>query len=87
MKINATPVVLLVGALWVVVTLMGMFGLWSPALLLSLVLMVAYLVLGSAHKGRIDLDAMQLQLLPVDVKADARAARKTGRRGKKPVNR
>ena len=34
--------------------------------------------------ARIDLDAMQLQLLPVDVKPDARAARKTGRRGKKP---
>jgi len=37
--------------------------------------------------ARVDLDAMQLQFLPVDVKPDARAARKTGRRGKKPVNR
>lgn len=36
--------------------------------------------------ARVDLDAMQLQFLPVDVKPDARAARKTGRRGKKPVN-
>jgi ribonuclease R len=29
---------------------------------------------------RVDLDAMQLQLVPVDMKPDARAARKTGRR-------
>ena len=31
---------------------------------------------------RVDLDAMQLQLVPVDMKPDARAARKTGRRRK-----
>ena len=37
--------------------------------------------------ARIDLDAMQLQLLPVDVKPDARAARRTGRQGKKPFKR
>jgi len=54
MNVRATPVVILIGTLWVTVTLMGMFGLWFPALLLSLVLMVAHAVLGSAHKGRID---------------------------------
>ena len=37
MRINATPVVLLIGALWVVVTLMGTSGLWFVGLLLSLV--------------------------------------------------
>ena len=37
MKIDATPVVLLIGALWVVVTFMGMSGLWFAGLLLSLV--------------------------------------------------
>jgi hypothetical protein len=37
MRINATPVVLLIGALWVVVTLLGMSGLWFAGLLLSLV--------------------------------------------------
>jgi hypothetical protein len=35
MRINATPVVLLIGALWVVVTLLGMSGLWFAGLLLS----------------------------------------------------
>ncbi len=37
MKIDATPVVLLIGALGVVVTLMGMSGLWFAGLLHSLV--------------------------------------------------
>jgi hypothetical protein len=37
--------------------------------------------------ARVDLDAMQLQLVPEDVKPDARAARKTGRRGKKTFKR
>jgi hypothetical protein len=36
-RIDATPVVLLIGALWVVVTLMGMSGLWFAGLLQSLV--------------------------------------------------
>ncbi len=38
MRINSTPVVLLIGALWVVVTLVGMSGLWFTGLLLSLVI-------------------------------------------------
>jgi ribonuclease R len=36
---------------------------------------------------RVDLDAMQLQLVPVGIKPDARAARKTGRPRKKTVKR
>jgi ribonuclease R len=36
---------------------------------------------------RVDLDAMQLQLVPVDMKPDARAARKTGRSGRKTARR
>ncbi len=36
---------------------------------------------------RVDLDAMQLQLVPVDMKPDARAARKTGRPRKKTSRR
>ena len=54
MKVNATSVVVLIGALWAAVTILGLFGLWFPALLLSLPLMVAHVALGSAHAGRID---------------------------------
>ncbi len=53
MKVSATPVVLAIGALWVAVTVLGLGGLWFPALLLSVALMTAHLVLGSAHQGRI----------------------------------
>lgn len=63
MNVRATPLVLLIGALWVTVTLMGLFGLWFPALLLSLVLMVAHVVLGSAHEGRIDLSLLVYPIL------------------------
>lgn len=55
MKVSATPVILLIGALWVVITALGLLGSWFPALLLSVVLMAAHLVLGSAHNGRIRL--------------------------------
>jgi hypothetical protein len=54
MPVKETPIVVLTGALWVIITLLGMWGQWFPALLLSLVLMVAYAMLGSAHAGRID---------------------------------
>ena len=54
MRISATPVVVLIGVLWVVVTVMGMVGFWFPALLLSIFLMAAHVVLGAAHKGRIN---------------------------------
>jgi len=53
MKVPATPLVLLIGALWVAITGLGLFGMWFPALLLSVALMTAHLVLGSAHSGRI----------------------------------
>lgn len=56
MKISATPVIVAIGALWIAIVLLGMLGSWFPALLLSVVLMVAHLVLGSAHDARIRLD-------------------------------
>ncbi len=55
MKVAATPLVLLIGTLWVAITVLALVGLWFQALLLSVVLMAAHLVLGSAHKGRIQL--------------------------------
>lgn len=53
MRISATPLVLAIGGLWAAVIALGLIGLWFPALLLSVPLMAAHLVLGSAHKGRI----------------------------------
>lgn len=53
MKVDATPVVLLIGALWLAITVLGLVGWWFPALLLSVPLMVGHVVLGSSHKGRI----------------------------------
>ena len=58
MRIETTPVMLAIGALWAVVTLLGMTGHWFAALLLSVVLMVAHLLLGSAHKGRLSISLL-----------------------------
>jgi hypothetical protein len=63
MKIGATPIVVLIGVLWIVITVMGMTGLWFPALLLSIVLMVAHAALGSAHKGRLDVSFLVYPIL------------------------
>lgn len=54
MRVRATPLVLLIGVLWLIITVFGLVGWWFPALLLSVVLMAAHLVLGSAHEGRIN---------------------------------
>ncbi len=52
-KVPATPVMLLIAALWVAVPGLGMAGHWFPALFVAIVLMVAHAVLGSAHRGEI----------------------------------
>jgi len=57
-RVRATPLVLLIGVLWVIITIFGLVGWWFPALLLSVVLMAAHLVLGAAHDGRIRLDLL-----------------------------
>ena len=53
MRISATPLVLLIGGLWIAIIALGLLGLWFPALLLSVPLMAIHLILGSAHDGRI----------------------------------
>lgn len=55
MRARATPLVLLIGGLWIAIIALGLLDLWFPALLLSVPLMAAHLILGSAHDGRISL--------------------------------
>lgn len=54
MKVSVTPLIVLIGVLWLTIAVLALVGWWLPAMLLSVVLMVAHLVLGSAHKGRIE---------------------------------
>lgn len=50
----ATPLVLLIAALWIVITVFGWIGLWLPGMLLGIVLMLAHMYLGASHKGKLD---------------------------------
>ena len=53
MRVAATPLILLIGGLWIAIIVLGLFGQWFPALLLSVPLMGVHLILGSAHDGKI----------------------------------
>jgi len=53
MKVNATVLILMIGSLWLAVTVLGLSGLWFEALLSSVPLMAAHVILGSAHEGRL----------------------------------
>ena len=49
-----TALVIIIGLLWVIITVLGWKNQFMPGLYLSVVLMLLHMMLGSASKGRLD---------------------------------
>ncbi|MBU0926185.1 MAG: hypothetical protein KKA67_00390 [Spirochaetes bacterium] len=43
-----------IGLMWLAILVMGWNGVWLPAMILSVFLMLAHMALGATHKGKID---------------------------------
>lgn len=51
-KKKRTGVVLLIGALWIVITVLGWKGLYLPGMILGVALIFLHLILGCSHQGK-----------------------------------
>ena len=49
-----THIILVITALWIVITLCGWFGKWYIGLMLGVVLMLLHMMLGAAQQGKLD---------------------------------
>ncbi|HOX33046.1 MAG TPA: hypothetical protein PLB91_11995 [Spirochaetales bacterium] len=54
MERKQTALVLSIGLLWPVIMVLGWKGAYLPAMILSVLLMFAHLILGAMHEGKVD---------------------------------
>lgn len=53
LKDKSTFLMVLIGVLWVVITIMGWTGYWFPAMFLGIILMLIHMMMGAAKNGKL----------------------------------
>jgi hypothetical protein len=63
MERKQTALMVAIGLGWLAIMVMGWNGVWLPAMILSVFLMLAHMILGAMHEGKLDMKFFLYPLL------------------------